>query len=145
MILSLGFRFDASKMCDWCHGTCNTVTCYNHHTMNYSECFQIILWMRLLSAGCITTPARQWPGPRPDSGARPDSQTWCWNQEEDDCLVSILLQMIFSLCISGFHSPKKHKSEIWTQFENNSIRIGNDSSATNEPNSHSGFLFFFVN
>lgn len=106
MILSLDFRFDASKMCDWCHGTCNTVTCYNHHTMNYSECFQIILWMRLLSAGCITTPARQWPGPRPDSGARPDSQTWCWNQEEDDCLVSILLQRIFSPCISGFHSPK---------------------------------------
>lgn len=141
MILSLGFRFDASKMCDWCHGTCNTVTCYNHHTMNYSECFQIILWMRLLSAGCITTPARQWPGPRPDSGARPDSQTWCWNQEEDDCLVSILLQRIFSPCISGFHSPK-NTSEIWTQFENNSIRIGNDSSATNEPNSRSVFCFF---
>uniref|UniRef100_A0A3B4H916 C-type lectin domain-containing protein n=1 Tax=Pundamilia nyererei TaxID=303518 RepID=A0A3B4H916_9CICH len=37
-------------------------------------------------------------------------------------------------------TPKKQKSKIWTQFENNSIRIGNDSSATNEPNSRSVFL-----
>lgn len=141
MILSLGFRFDASKMCDWCHGTCNTVTCYNHH---YE-----LFWMFSDNSLDETTVC----GMHHDS-----SKTMTWTQARQWCQARFTDMMlkprggwlsglypaakdIFSLYF-WIPLPKKHKSEIWTQFENNSIRIGNDSSATNEPNSRSVFCFF---